>query len=121
MAERETGADLPIAYMIDQSHNIKPKIEAMIQTVMAAQEHFAKALFVDHARAALARDHDDVVMAELALKDAFATDVRPFLAEYRRSRSLPADPLDAFRQSGYLARAAADRAPRKRPAAGAYA
>jgi len=121
LAERESGSDLPIAYMIDQSHNIKPKIEAMIETVVTAQEYFTKAMLVDHAAAAAARERDDVVMAERALKDAFATDVRPFLAEYRVSRRLPADPLDAFRQSGYLARAAAERGPRKPKAAGSYA
>jgi L-rhamnose isomerase / sugar isomerase len=121
LAERESGADLPIAYMIDQSHNIKPKTEAMIETVVAAQEHFTKALLVDHAAAAAARERDDVVMAERALKDAFSTDVRPFLAEYRASRNRPRDPLDAFRQSGYLTRAAAARGARKPTTASAYA
>lgn len=121
MAEREAGADLPIAYMIDQSHNLKPKIEEMIQTVTTAQELFTKALLVDHAAAGEARERDDIVMAERALKDAFATDVRDFLAEYRASRGLPRDPLDAFRQSGYLARAAAERGPRKNASSGSYA
>ena len=121
LAERELGTDLPIAYMIDQSHNIKPKTEAMIETVVAAQEYFTKAMLVDHARAAAAREHDDVVMAERALKDAFATDVRPFLAEYRASRGLPADPLDAFRQGGYLARAATERGLRKPRGGESYA
>jgi len=78
-------------------------------------------MLVDHVRAAAAREHDDVVMAERALKDAFATDVRPFLADYRASRGLPADPLDAFRQGGYLARAAAERGPRKPRGGGSYA
>ncbi len=121
LAERESGADLPLACMIDQSHNLKPKTEAMIQTVVTAQEHFTKALLVDHAAAAAARDRDDVIMAETALRSAFATDVRPFLAEYRKSRKLPPDPLDAFRQSGYLARISADRGPRKPRGAGSYA
>ena len=120
-AEREMGRDLSVAYMIDQSHNIKPKTEAMIETVVTAQEYFAKALLVDHGAAACAREMDDVVMAERALKGAFATDVRPFLAEYRVSRGKPADPLDAFRQSGYVARAAAERGPRKSKSSGAYA
>lgn len=120
-AERERGTDLPIAYMIDQSHNIKPKTEAMIETVVTAQEYFAKALLIDQASAARARERDDVVMAERALKDAFATDVRSFLAEYRASRGLPRDPLSAFRESGYIARAAADRLPRKPRGGGSYA
>lgn len=121
LAERERGTDLPIAYMIDQSHNLKPKTEAMIQTVVTAQEHFTKALLVNHAAAAAARERDDIIAAESALRDAFAADVRPFLAEYRASRTLPKDPLDAFRQSGYLARAAAERGPKKPKAGGSYA
>ncbi len=112
-AEREAGKDLDIAYMIDQSHNIKPKIEAMIQTVMTAQEYFAKAMLVDFAAAAQARRRSDVVMAEGACRDAFATDVRGFLAEYRRSKGLPGDPLLAHRESGYEAKAAVERGGRK--------
>lgn len=121
LAERECGRDLAIAYMIDQSESIKPRIESLIETVVTAQELFTKALLIDHAAAAEARARDDIVMAERALKDAFATDVRPFLAEYRAARGLPRDPLDAFRQSGYAARAAADRAPRKKNQTASYA
>ncbi len=33
--------------------------------------------------------------------DAFYTDVRPALAEWRESRGLPADPMAAFAASGY--------------------
>ena len=120
-AERERGNDLDIAYMIDQSHNIKPKIEAMIQSAVTAQALLAKARLVDHEALEAARGRDDVVAAERALLDAFETDVRPFLAEYRQARSLPEDPLIAFRESGYAARAAAERGPRKKNTGGAYA
>lgn len=120
-AEHDLGHHLDIAYMIDQSHNLKPKIEAMIQTVMTAQEQFTKALLVDFAALEDARAHDDLVRAESILRDAFATDVRPWLADYRRSRRLPPDPLTAFRESDYAARVARERGPRKRGDAGAYA
>lgn len=109
-AEARLGRELDIAFMIDQSHNLKPKIEAMIQTVMTAQEHFAKALLVDHAALAAARAQDDVVLAERVLQDAYQTDVRPLLTEYRRQRGLAADPLSAFRESGYTRRVARERA-----------
>lgn len=120
-AEAERGADLDIAYMIDQSHNLKPKIEAMIQTVMTAQEHFARALCVDHAALAAARAREDLVAAERVLQDAFQTDVRPLLAEYRRSRRLPADPLLAFRESGYVERVSRERAAGKPREGASYA
>jgi L-rhamnose isomerase/sugar isomerase len=120
-AEREKGRDLGVAYMVDQSHNLKPKIEAMIQTVMTAQELFAKTLLVDHEALDRAREADDVVMAENALRAAFATDVRPFLREYRKARGLPEDPLAAYRESGYAPRAAAERGSRKKADSGSYA
>jgi L-rhamnose isomerase/sugar isomerase len=119
--EKETGRSLPIAYMVDQSHNIKPKIEAMIETVVTAQEHFARAWAVDRAALEEARARDDVVMAERVLRDAFATDVRPFLREWRESHGLPADALAAHRESGYAERAARERGPRKAGAGTSYA
>ena len=103
-AEHELGRDLDIAYMVDQSHNLKPRIEAMIQTVMTAQEHLAKALLVDHKALAGAQARDDLVQAERILQDAYLTDVRPLLAEYRQGHNLPADPWLAFRESGYVER-----------------
>ena len=111
-AEAECGADLPIAYMIDQAHNLEPKIEALIQTVMTAEEHFAKALLVDREALARAQQREDLLLAQRILRDAYFTDVRPLLAEHRRSRGLPADPLLAFRDSGYAQRVARERGKR---------
>jgi len=113
--EWETGERADIAYMIDQSHNLKGKIEAMIQTVAAAQELHAKAALIDYARLASAQQRCDLIDAESTLRDAFATDVRPAIGEWRRAKQLPADPLDAFRRSGYAERAAAERGGRAAP------
>jgi len=107
--ESESGTRADIAYMIDQSHNLKGKIEAMIQTVMHAQELYAKAALVDYARLTAAQRACRLIEAESALHDAFSTDVRPAIHEWRRSRGLPADPLAAFYQSGYLERITAER------------
>jgi L-rhamnose isomerase/sugar isomerase len=118
--EWETGARADIAYMIDQSHNLKGKIEAMIQTVMMAQELYAKAALVDHAALALAQTRCDLVAAESLLQAAFATDVRPAIADWRAANKLPANPMTAFRESGYLDRITADRG-RRASAATSYA
>jgi L-rhamnose isomerase/sugar isomerase len=107
--EWETGRTADIAYVIDQSHNLKGKIEAMIQTVVMAQALYAKAALVDHARLAVLQRANDLVRAESCLQDAFATDVRPAIADWRRARGLPVDPLEAFRESGYLERVTAER------------
>jgi L-rhamnose isomerase / sugar isomerase len=117
----ETGAHPDIAYMIDQSHNLKGKIEAMIQTVTAAMELYAKAALVEHAKLDAAQERCALVDAENCLKDAFATDVRPAIREWAVSKGLPADPLDAFRQSGYLERITRDRAERNRATVSSYA
>ena len=119
--EWETGARADIAYVVDQSHNLKEKIEEMIQTALTAQELFSKSVLVDHARLARCQAQSALVDAEECLKDAFATDVRPFLREWRRQKGLPVDPLRAFRESGYLERAARDRAERNKAAVTSYA
>jgi len=112
--ERESGAPADVAFMIDQSHNLKGKIEAMIQTVVAAQALYARAALVDYEALVTAQRANDLVRAEMCLQNAFATDVRPLIAEWRISRNLPADPLDAFRESGYLDRITKERAGRAR-------
>jgi L-rhamnose isomerase/sugar isomerase len=119
--EWETGARADIAYMVDQSHNLKGKIEAMIQTVITAEELFAKAALVDHARLARYQASCSLVEAENCLKDAFSTDVRPAIREWSRSKGLPEDPLAAFRESGYLERITAERAEKNMAVVASYA
>ncbi len=119
--EWETGEQADIAYMIDQSHNLKGKIEAMIQTVTMAQKLFAKAALVDYSALASAQKSCDLVRAESLLQDAFATDVRPAIQEWRESKGLPKDPLAAFRESGYLERITKERAARNSQNVSSYA
>ena len=119
--EWETGTRADVAYMIDQSHNLKGKIEAMIQTVTVAQELYAKASLVDHKALAAAQARCDIVAAESRLQDAFATDVRPAIREWRSAHRLPPDPMEAFRQSGYLERITTERAGRAEAASSSYA
>jgi L-rhamnose isomerase/sugar isomerase len=110
--EEEHGA-ADIAYMIDQSHNLKGKIESMVQTIVMAQALYAKAALVDLERLADAQAGSRLVQAESCLQDAFATDVRPMIAEWRTAKALPVDPLDALWQSGYVERVTAERAERR--------
>jgi len=119
--EWETGTRADIAYMIDQSHNLKGKIEAMIQTVTMAQELFSKAALVNHTELVKAQNACDLVRAESLLQDAFATDVRPFINEWRESEGLPQNPMDAFRQSGYLERITKERSARNSQNVSSYA
>ncbi|MEZ5326054.1 MAG: L-rhamnose isomerase [Verrucomicrobiales bacterium] len=97
----DSGGMPAIEYMIDQSHNLKPKIEAMIQTVMTAQELYAKASLVDHENLARLQQRGEIVDSERLLKHAYDTDVRPLVNSWRESRGLQSDPLAAFRESGY--------------------
>jgi L-rhamnose isomerase / sugar isomerase len=119
--EWETGRRADIAYMIDQSHNLKGKIEAMIQTVTTAMELYAKASLVDHARLAAMQNRCELVDAESCLKDAFSTDVRPAIREWAKGRGLAEDPMAAFRQSGYLERITAEREEKNRSMVSSYA
>ncbi|HEY3182121.1 MAG TPA: L-rhamnose isomerase, partial [Gaiellaceae bacterium] len=95
---------------IDQSHNVEAKIEAMIQSVLNLQEAYAKALLVDRAALAAAQAEGDVLAANRVLVDAFSTDVRPVCAKVREDLGASADPIAAFRASGYAERAASERA-----------
>jgi len=91
-----------IAYMIDQSHNIEPKIEAMIQSVMNIQIAYAKALLVDRKALHRAQRAGDVLASYRELHAAYETDVRPLLEEVRQRQGLDADPVAALRKSGYV-------------------
>lgn len=97
------------AYMIDQSHNVKPKVEAMIQSVMSIQQAYAKALCVNRPALREAQLAGEVVAAEEILKDAFETDVRPLLAATREEMDLAPDPLACYRASVYQQKVADER------------
>lgn len=99
------GKNLEVEYMIDQSHNVKPKIAAMIQTVMNLQTAYAKALIVNRKALREAQEKGDIIAAERCLVEAFNTDVEPLLAVVREEMGVPADPLNAFLRSGYLEKA----------------
>src|SRR6267143_810620 len=105
----QDGAATDIAYMVDQSHNLKGKIEEMIQTVRTAQELYARAAMVDHERLAGLQQSCSLVDAEEALRGAFWIDTRSVVAEWRISKGLPVDPLLTFRESGYLERITRER------------
>ena len=98
-----------VAYMIDQCHNLKNKIEETIQSVLNLQEAYAKALLVDREALAAARREGRIVDAEECVKDAYATDVRPLLREVRAELGLDPDPLRAFRAGAYTAKKALER------------
>ncbi|MEU1972605.1 L-rhamnose isomerase [Microbacterium sp. NPDC019599] len=98
-----------VAFMLDQCHNIEDKIPGQIRSVLNVQEMTARALLVDRAALAAAQQANDVLGAQAVFMDAFYTDVRPALAEWRESRGLAADPMAAYAASGYQQQIAADR------------
>jgi L-rhamnose isomerase/sugar isomerase len=98
-----------VAYMIDQSHNIEPKLEAMLQSVVNCQMAYAKALIVDYAGLHQRQAEGDVLGAHRALLDAFESDVRPLLAQVRLEMGLPPDPIAAYRADSYAQRVAEER------------
>lgn len=116
-AEQTSG----VAFMIDQSHNLKGKIEAMLQTVMTAQDLYAKAALIPFAELSRLQDRCDLVEAEECFRDSYLQDVRPLVAEWREARGLPANPLQELRRSGYLERVSEERASKNAAAAGSYA
>ena len=98
-----------VCFMLDQCHNVESKIPGQIRSVLNVQEALAKALLVDRDALAEAERVGDVLGGNAVLMDAFATDVRSDLADWRTSRGLPADPMAAYRASGYAERIVAER------------
>ena len=98
-----------ICFMLDQCHNIEAKIPGQIRSVLNVQEMTARALLVDREALAEAEQAGDVLAGNAVLMDAFYTDVRADLADWREGRGLPADPVDAYRRSGYAERIVAER------------
>jgi L-rhamnose isomerase/sugar isomerase len=107
--ETVAGCARKVAYMIDQSHNIEPKIEAMVQSVINIQTAHAKALLVDRNRLREAQRQGDVLGANRVLLDAYETDARPLLQEARKRLGIEVDPIAALRASGYSERIARER------------
>ena len=102
-----------VPFMIDQSHNLKGKIEATVQTVVTAQELWVKAALVDREQLAKLQQSCDLIAAEELFRGAFWRDVRPLVAAWREARDLPADPLKALRADGYVDRITRERASRQ--------
>ena len=98
-----------VAFMLDQCHNIEPKIPGQIRSVLNVQEMTARALMVDRPALESAEGRGDVLAGNAILMDAFYTDVRPALAAWREERGLPSDPVGAYLRSGYGERIASER------------
>ncbi|NIJ09914.1 L-rhamnose isomerase/sugar isomerase [Saccharomonospora amisosensis] len=102
-------ASAGVAFMLDQCHNIEPKIPALIRSVLNVQEATAKALLVDTDALRTAQREGDVLGANAVLVDAFSTDVRPLLAELREEMGLDPDPVAAYHRSGHAEKIRAER------------
>ena len=103
---RGGGFTEEIAFMLDQCHNIEPKIPGQIRSVMNVQEATAKALLIDSQALREAQESGDVLGANAVFMDAYNTDVRPMLAELRSDLGLDPDPMAAYRRSGHFAKIA---------------
>ena len=103
------GTDSPVAFMLDQCHNVEDKIPGQIRSVLNVQEMTARALLVDAAALDAAQLAGDVLGANAVFMDAFYSDVRPALAAWREERGLPADPMAAYASSGHAATISAHR------------
>jgi len=105
----DEGLTHDIAFMIDQSHNLKGKVEAMVQTVVTAQDLWLKAALIDRDQLAELQQSCDLVAAEELYRNAFWRDVRPLTVAWREARGLPTDPLAALRADGYVQRITRER------------
>jgi L-rhamnose isomerase/sugar isomerase len=98
-----------VTFMLDQCHNIEPKIPGQIRSIMNVQEAVAKVILVERDELRRAQQEGDVLAAHGVLMDAYNTDVRPLLAELREEQGLAPDPMAAYKASGYADRIASER------------
>ncbi|MBM3731686.1 MAG: L-rhamnose isomerase [Actinobacteria bacterium] len=98
-----------VSYVLDQCHNIEPKIPAQIRSITNVQEAVAKALLVDADALKKAQLAGDVLGANDVLMNAYNTDVRDLLGELRSEQGLAPDPKSAYAKSGYAEKIAAER------------
>lgn len=117
----EHSRQADIAFMIDQSHNLKGKMEATVQTVVTAQELYARAALVDRELLGRLQQECNVLAAEECFRSAFWEDVRPLIREWRSSHGIPADPLQALREGGYVERITRERGARNAKTLATYA
>jgi L-rhamnose isomerase/sugar isomerase len=121
ISEQESnGTELP-SFMVDQSHNLKGKMEAMVQTVVTAQELYAKAALIDQDKLAELQDSCNIVEAEEEFRSAFWEDVRPMVADWREKRGLPRSPLAELRNCKYVERVSAERGVKNNSTQSSYA
>ena len=120
-ATADSGATLDVPFMIDQSHNLKGKMEAMVQTVATAEELYAKAALVDREQLEALQSQCRLVEAEECFRSAYWEDVRPIVRDWRRSRGLPEDPLRALAESGYVEKITVERAAKNMKTVTSYA
>lgn len=102
-------AGSPVSFVLDQCHNIEPKIPGQIRSIMNVQEAVVKALIVDQVALASAQASGDVLGSNAVLMDAYNTDVRPFLVEFRNELGIDGDPMGAYAKSDYPAKIIAER------------
>ncbi|MGM5595114.1 L-rhamnose isomerase [Corynebacterium glucuronolyticum] len=103
------SAEKNVNFMLDQCHNLEDKIPGEILSVLNVQEQLVKCLLVDEDSLIKAQKEGDILTANQVLMDAYATDTRPLLKEWRQSRGIPENPLQDFAASGYLDQAKKNR------------
>ena len=99
----------PVSYVLDQCHNIEAKIPGQIRSIMNVQEAVAKAITVDQSALKAAQVAGDVLAAHEVLMDAYNTDVRPLLREWRADNGIDPEPMKAYAASGYAKKIATER------------
>ncbi|GHA62260.1 L-rhamnose isomerase [Amylibacter ulvae] len=109
LVEAESDPDFNPMHMLDQSHNVTDPIESLMASAMEVQRAYAQALLVDRATLYGFQDENDALMATTTLKHGFRTDVEPILAMARLEAGGAADPIAAYRKSGYRQKVSGER------------
>ncbi len=89
-------------YMIDQASGRENRIHALLHSVDSLQLSLAKAILADTKKMDEYRKKDEIMLANRISNDAFINaDVRPIVAQARKEKDLPLNPIADYIKSGY--------------------
>lgn len=90
-----------ISYMIDQSHNVTDPIESLIQSSNEIISAYIKSLLVDQKMLTNLQKENDIIGANILLKQAFNIDVSSLIKKTRYENNNAIEPIHTYRELNY--------------------
>ena len=90
-----------MSYMIDQSHNVTDPIESLLQSSNEIISAYIKSLLVDQKKLTNLQKENDIIGANILLKQAFNTGVSALINKTRYENNNAIEPIHTYRELNY--------------------